>query len=267
MNTKISTSRASSNRKTSPTRSAAPSRKRARKRKSRFARIAGYLLLTAFLAGITGLGWMFFTESGNNFRYLVADTLITTQHRHWAKYIIGQKALDQRVQDYQNRFNQMGEERDSHTIQLPAGTGDQSGQAEQKPLVQIETISGPSYKGYLMIVNDPTKIRLGVPEKAGKGEKVSSMVKRTGAIAGVNGGGFADPNWQGNGFQPIGLVISQGKVYYEDLGGKKSTQIVGIDGKGKMIAGKYSLAEIQSMGVKEAVTFQPRIIVNGKGLI
>jgi exopolysaccharide biosynthesis protein len=93
------------------------------------------------------------------------------------------------------------------------------------------------------------------------------MVQRTGAIAGVNGGGFADPNWMGNGFQPIGLVISQGKIFYKDLGGKDSTQIVGIDKQGKMVAGRYTLKEIQDMGVQEAVTFQPRIIVNGKGLI
>lgn len=34
-----------------------------------------------------------------------------------------------------------------------------------------------------------------------------------------------------------------------------------------MIAGNYSLKELDRMGVQEAVTFQPRIIVNGKGLI
>ncbi|GGD74250.1 exopolysaccharide biosynthesis protein [Paenibacillus nasutitermitis] len=226
------------------------------------------MTFTAFWVGIAGLGWLFLTESGNNFRFLMADTLITTQHRHWAKYIIGQEALDQRVKEYQNRFNEMGEERDSHTIKLPAAeVAEESAADQEKQLVEIEKVSGTGFSGYLMTVSDPTKIRLGVPAKGGKGEKVSSMVKRTGAIAGVNGGGFADPNWKGNGFQPIGLVISQGKVYYEDLGGKKSTQIVGIDGQGKMVAGRYSLAEIKSMGVKEAVSFQPRIIVNGKGLI
>ena len=90
----------------------------------------------------------------------------------------------------------------------------------------------------------------------------------TGAIAGINGGGFADPNWKGNGFKPIGVVISQGKLYYNGLDSKKSsTQIVGIDKQGKMVAGKYSLDELKDMGIQEAVTFQPRIIVNGKGQI
>jgi exopolysaccharide biosynthesis protein len=242
---------------------------RGKKNKRRTGSFGRFLIyLGTFVTLIVSLtaGWLFLTPSGTNFRYLMADTLITTQHREWAKYIIGQEALDKRVQEYQNEFNAMGDERDTHTIHLSA-TAASGEDVNENQLVQIEPISGPSYKGYIMIVKDPTKIRLCVPEKAGRGEKVSSMVQRTGAIAGVNGGGFADPNWMGNGFQPIGLVISQGKIFYKDLGGKDSTQIVGIDKQGKMVAGRYTLKEIQDMGVQEAVTFQPRIIVNGKGLI
>ncbi|MNP35981.1 hypothetical protein D3C76_1293370 [compost metagenome] len=93
------------------------------------------------------------------------------------------------------------------------------------------------------------------------------MVARTGALAGVNGGGFADPNWKGNGFKPIGVVISQGKMYYNGISSNASTQIVGLDKQGKMIAGKYTIEELVELGIQEAVTFQPRIIVNGKGQI
>ncbi|MCQ6558571.1 phosphodiester glycosidase family protein [Paenibacillus mendelii] len=243
-----------------PSRSA----RRVKRRKGRFVRLLLYVMTFCMLTGALAAGWLFFTPSGNNFRYLMADTLITTQHRHWAKYIIGQQALDERVAEYNQRFESMGDERDTHVIETPEVT---SPEEEKKPLVEVEEISGKGYQGFVMIVNDPTKIRLGVPAKQGRGERVLSMVERTGAVAGVNAGGFADPNWQGNGFQPIGVVISQGNVYYSDLGKKKSTQIVGLDQQGKMIAGRYSLQEMIDLGVREAVTFQPRIIVNGKGLI
>ncbi len=213
-----------------------------------------------------GMGWLYFAPSASNFRYLIADTLITTQHRYMAKYIIGEDELKSRVAEYNQRFDNMGDEVDTHTIATPPPKDNDEAPAE-KPLVEIEKVSGTGYAGYVMTVNDPTKVRLGIPNKAGSGEKVSSMVARTGAIAGVNGGGFADPNWKGNGFKPIGLVISQGKLFYNGLGGKTSTQIVGLDKQGKMIAGNYSLEELSKLGVQEAVTFQPRIIVNGKGLI
>ncbi|WP_094183206.1 phosphodiester glycosidase family protein [Paenibacillus sp. MER 180] len=213
-----------------------------------------------------GAGWLFLTPSGTDMRFLIADTLITTQHRHWAKYIIGQDELDKRVQEYWKNFERMGDEKATIDIKKPS-----IAEQTKKPLIEYKEVSGTgatgaSFSGYLMIVNDPSKIRIGVPGKAGRGEKVSSMVKRTGALAGVNGGGFADPNWEGNGFKPIGVVINDGKLYYNGVG-KKNTQIVGIDKDGKMVAGNFSVSELLDMGVKEAVTFQPRMIVNGKGQI
>lgn len=238
-------------------------KKPAPKRKKRgFFRTLFRVFMVCFIVMIAAGGWLYFAPSAKNTRFLIADTLITTQHRHWAKYIIGEEELKHRVSDYTKRFEEMGDEVDTHEIKPEPVK-----EAEHTPLVQIEEVTGSGYSGYVMIVNDPKKVRLGVPSKIGSGEKVSSMVERTGAIAGVNGGGFADPNWKGNGFKPIGLVISQGKLFYNGLGGKKSTQIVGIDKEGKMVAGNYTLDQLSKMGVQEAVSFQPRIIVNGKGQI
>lgn len=253
-----------------PQRSSARKKKPVKKKrkKASFLRRLTRVFMFFLLLLTIGMGWLYFAPSANNFRYLIADTLITTQHRYMAKYIIGEDELKSRVAEYNQRFDNMGDEVDTHTIATPAPVADADTEAAaEKPLVEIEKVSGTGYAGYVMTVNDPTKVRLGIPNKAGSGEKVSSMVTRTGAIAGVNGGGFADPNWKGNGFKPIGLVISQGKLFYNGLGGKTSTQIVGLDKQGKMIAGNYSLEELSKLGVQEAVSFQPRIIVNGKGLI
>ncbi|WP_019911125.1 phosphodiester glycosidase family protein [Paenibacillus sp. HW567] len=232
---------------------------RKRKKKSFFRRLTRVFLFFIFLL-LVGAGWLYFAPSAKNTRYLIADTLITTQHRYLAKYIIGEDELKNRVAEYNQKFDHMGDERDTHKIE-------RTPEEAAKPLVEIEKVTGTGYTGFVMTVNDPTKVRLGVPDKVGSGEKVTSMVARTGAIAGVNGGGFADPNWKGNGFKPIGLVVSQGKLFYNGLGGKKSTQIVGLDKQGKMIAGNYTLDELSKLGVQEAVSFQPRIIVNGKGLV
>lgn len=260
--------------RTPPPRSRQVTRPRKRRKKRSFLRAIGRFLLVCLFLGLLSLVILFWTPWGSSLRYLAADTLITTQHRHWAKYVIGQEELDRRVAAYSREFEQMGEEKDTHTIALPPETTDTTDDAaaddesaDDRPLVDVEPISTSRYRGYVMTVTDPTKLRLGITATMGRGEKVSSMVKRTGAIAGVNAGGFADPNWMGNGFQPIGVVISGGELYYDGLGGAKSTQIVGIDGSGKMVAGKYTLSEMTEMGVKEAVSFQPRIIVNGKGLI
>lgn len=226
------------------------------------------VFVTGFTFAVLFAGWFFLTPSGNEYRFMLADSLITTQHREWAKYIIGEKALRERVASYVNQFEEMGEERDTHTIPADSAQNDPDpAEAEPEKLTSIEEVDGEGFHGYLLSVRDPKKIRLVVPIKRGRGEKVSSMVKRTGAIAGVNAGGFSDPNWRGNGFKPIGLVISDGKILYNGLGNKNSVQIVGIDKNGKMLAGKYSIDELMDLGIAEAVSFSPRIIVNGKGLI
>ena len=196
----------------------------------------------------------------------MADTLITTQHRHWAKYLIGSEELDRRVNRYWAQFDIYSGVKDEGLVNVGPKASDDV-LTPEKPIIEVEDIQGTNFKGKLLIVSDPKALRIAVPGTSGKGEKVSSMVKRLGAKAGVNAGGFVDPEWKGNGFQPTGLVMSGGKIYYNDGNMNTPNHIVGIDKDGRMVAGKYSPNELIKMGVQEAVTFAPKFIVNGVGLI
>ncbi|KRF03799.1 exopolysaccharide biosynthesis protein [Paenibacillus sp. Soil766] len=243
---------------------------RVKRKRSAGIRFMSYTIVTITILAILGLSWFFLTASGTSLRFMMADTIITTQHRDWAKYLIGTSELQKRVEAYTKSFDEMGTEKDLGLVEiapLPSHTPTEVVAPVKKDLVTIENISGPNFKGKLVTISDPTKLRIAVPEKAGKGEKVSSMVKRTGAILGVNGGGFIDPNWEGNGFQPEGVVISGGKIFYNDKGMNGTVQIVGIDKEGRMISGKYKVSELLQMGVQEAVSFSPRFIVNGVGQV
>lgn len=235
--------------------------RRRRKKRSSFGRTLAAISAFLALSGILFALWLYLTSSGTKLRNMMADTLITTQHRHWAKYLIGERELERRVNDYWKQFDDYAEQPVTETPVI------QPIDAKQKPTVEVEPIEGKGWKGYLLVVNDPKKLRIVVPEKYGKGEKVSSMVKRTGALAGVNAGGFIDPEWKGNGFQPSGIVMSGGKIYYLDSGMNTPIHVVGIDKEGKMIAGKHTPNELLKMNVSEAVTFAPRFIVNGQGQI
>ncbi len=239
-------------------------RNKKRHKKNRKLAVLLFVLLVLSLLMTLFSAWFFLTSSGTRIRFIIADSVITTQHRVWAKYLIGQSELDRRVAEYDKRFDQMA----AVPVQNPVHVPEQAAQTEEKqPLIRIEPVSGKGYKGYLLFVSDPKALRIVVPERVGKGEKVSSMVKRTGALAGVNAGGFADPNWKGNGFQPIGVVMSGGSIYYNDSKDDAPAHIVGIDQNGRLLAGKYKPSELRKMGVKEAVSFAPRFIVNGEGMI
>jgi exopolysaccharide biosynthesis protein len=229
-------------------------KKAPKRRKKTFRRLfAGLLFLMLGAAG-----WFYLTPSGSNLRYMMADTLITSQHRNWAKYLIGQSELQQRVANYFKEFDAMAKVKDNHNINLPS---------HASTSVEIESISRKNFQGYIMYVHDPKMLRVVTTNNVGRGEQVLSMVQRTGAIAGVNGGAFDDPNWSGNGFKPAGVVMSGGQILYKDVGMETPVNVVGIDRNGLMVAGKYKPSELLDMGVREAVTFQPRFIVNGKGLV
>ncbi|WP_442601404.1 phosphodiester glycosidase family protein [Paenibacillus sp. KN14-4R] len=237
-----------------------------RKKRKKRGRIFLPILFIFLGIGILGSGWFYLTPSGTSLRYLLADTLITTQHREWARYIIGKEELDKRVADYMDQFEEMGKVKEKPDMIKP-NKGTNSSNLSAKEAVTIEPIEGKGFKGSLLIIRDPKKLRLVVTQNPNKGEKVSSMVKRTGAIAGVNAGGFHDPEWNGNGFQPEGIVISNGKLIYNDGNMNSSYHIVGIDKDGRMVAGKFKVSDIMKMNIQEGVSFPSKFIANGKGLI
>ena len=175
-----------------------------------------------------------------------------------AKYLIGEAEMNRRVDEYSKQFDQMAQVKDLHEVTVSKATYQS---------VEVEPVQEKSFKGYIMYVHDPKMIRVVTTSIPGQGEQILSMVKRTGAIAGVNGGAFDDPNWDGNGFKPEGIVMSGGKILYSDSSMKQSVNVVGIDKNGVMVAGRYTPTELLDMGVQEAVSFQPKFIVNGKGLV
>ncbi|GFZ86244.1 hypothetical protein GCM10008018_35450 [Paenibacillus marchantiophytorum] len=205
--------------------------------------------------------FLFLTPPGEFIREYLAKTVITTQHRDWAWIFVGAQRRDQMVLEMQNltEVNSV-EKQDLHAVQFNKNRPLES-------LVKVEDISGQFWKGKKMYVYDPRTIRVVVPAKQGEGERITAMVQRTGAVAGVNGGGFNDPDGLGNGFAPIGVIMSGGEILYTDQEGSIAQQIVGFTKEGTLIIGKYTINELLRLGVSDAVSFYPRVIANGKPLI
>lgn len=203
--------------------------------------------------------FMYLTPAGEKIRLFLADTVITTQHRSWAWILVGAKKRDEMVQALHDTSELNAEEKQNLDAIRLSHTKDK--------LVQVTDISGTYWKGKKMIVSDPKAIRVVVPNHKGEGEHISSMVTRTGAIAGVNAGGFVDPEGLGNGFAPIGTIMSGGEFLYTDTDSTTKQHIVGFTDEGTLVIGKYSANELKSMNVQEAVSFYPRVIANGKPLI
>lgn len=128
----------------------------------------------------------------------------------------------------------------------------------------LEEVHGSGYSGYMMIVLDPSRVIMGcVPSSFGaRGYTVAEMVEYYHAVAGINAGGFYDPNGQGNGSIPDSLVVFDGKIYYAELG--VGNGFVGFDSNNILHVGKMSKQQIIDADIQYGVCFGPALVVNGE---
>jgi exopolysaccharide biosynthesis protein len=134
-------------------------------------------------------------------------------------------------------------------------------------------IQGKKYKGYVLVISDPTRIKVGYSSKLGEeGQLTSEIAKDNGAIAAINGGGFTDKVegalWTGTGANPAGIIMANGKTVFNDIEDENAKKnVVALTKSGKLLVGPHSIKEMKESGVTEAVSFGPALIVNGKKTI
>ena len=89
------------------------------------------------------------------------------------------------------------------------------------------------------------------------------MAKENNAVVAINGGGFVDPNYNSLGGVPQGTVIKNGKIV-SNRTFKKTGGIIGFTKDNKLILARMTANEAIKNGVRDAVSFGPFLIVNGK---
>lgn len=127
----------------------------------------------------------------------------------------------------------------------------------------VEPVNGEGYSGFMMVVLDPTRVIMGsVPESyGGKGYTVAEMVAHFDAVAGINAGGFYDPNGMGNGSIPDSMVVFEGKRYYSGC----RQGFVGLDSDSIMhVSTNMTDSDIQEQNIQYGVSFGPVLISNGE---
>jgi exopolysaccharide biosynthesis protein len=134
-------------------------------------------------------------------------------------------------------------------------------------------VTGKRFKGYILVINDPTRIKVGYSSKLGmEGELTSKIARDNNAIAAINGGGFTDEVsgalWAGTGANPEGIIMTGGKIIFNNIKNEnEEREVVAITKSGKLLVGKHTINEMKKVGVTEVVSFGPAMIVNGKKAI
>jgi len=110
---------------------------------------------------------------------------------------------------------------------------------------------------YLVAIYDPKRVEVAHTKNLNSGEVLTDIAKREGALVAINGGGYSWSN-----YKPLGLIVEDGKIIYAS--GYNSFVGASLTHDGVLLAGNMSASEIKNKNVKEALSFGPALIVNGK---
>jgi len=132
--------------------------------------------------------------------------------------------------------------------------------------IRIEKFLGGTYRAYVMLIRDPSRLYVATSSDFTRGEpglRILEVLRRENAIAGINGGGFPDETGSGPGDVPIGLVFSNGRRMW----GEENTvyqSVIGFNQDNVLMVGNFSVRAAREMGIRDALCFGPTLIVNGE---
>ena len=110
---------------------------------------------------------------------------------------------------------------------------------------------------YLVAIYDAKRIQAVPSYKIGYGQILSDISKDNDAILAINGGGYSWANGR-----PLGLIVHDGEVVSAEGYGSYMTGAFNEDGV--LIVGDLSASDVKEKKIKEALSFYPALIVNGK---
>lgn len=234
-------------------------------------RLLCFVLVTAVMLTGTLYGVMYLLAKGPS---VTARNLFVTSVRETSAigFLANLYFTDEEIEQIEkSSVPEVYEETDTSLITIAASAESESGPVadewgfidEDGDGIIIDPIKGPSYTGYMMIVLDPSRVIMGsVPESYYiRGYTVEEMVEHFDGVAGINAGGFEDPNGQGNGSIPNTLVVVDGKAYFDGI----NNGFVGFDSNHIMHVGCQNARDAEEAGIVSGVSFGPVLVQNGEG--
>ena len=237
--------------------------------------IVSKIFTTLFALGTIGIIILLFLLYGpySGFReWLVTTAMTTMTHQYFATWFYDEETIKYILD--KNKIVEIDETTDVDAITTGKLENVTKYENEYERAIlekdpenndyKIIEINEKKFDGYLVAVYEPSRVKALVTAKIGtSGQYLTTMAKNNNALIAINGGGFDDPNFNSTGGSPLGITVVDGKYVtskiYSGPGG-----VIGFTEDDKMVLGKMSVSEAKKQGIRDAVTFGPFLIVNGK---
>ena len=233
------------------------------------------MIIISIIVGIYALGCSSFLfilyGPYDGFRtWLITTAMATMNHQYYCRWFYSDEQIEKVLS-----LNYVGEGTESSDPSLITFDKTEIYKDEYEKAV-LEHDEDDLYKllrfkvngcdAYMAVIYDLSKIKVGVSKYLGiGGQYIYDMAKQQNAVLAINGGGFYDPNYNSNGGTPLGVTIANGEIITDDAYASNNGGIIGFDFADKLVLLRDADAnEAIAMGVRDAVTMGPFLIVNGK---
>lgn len=240
------------------------------------------MFMICYITGCVSLITILYSPYDKFREWLITTAMGTMNHQHYCKWFYNNEQINYVLS--QNYVIESEEDTNPELIkqEIEEQTEEQINQEiesnyneyEKELLIHEE---GQAYKivkfevngadAYIAAIFDPSKVRLEVTNQIGVlGEYVTKMAERNNAIMAINAGGFVDV---GNnlGESPNGITIKNGEIVTNNEYGvtTQSGGLIGLTNDNVLMLLKNKTAEeALTMGIRDAVTWGPFLIVNGE---
>lgn len=245
------------------------------KKLKRWKKVLFSIFMSFYIIGCVGFVILLYGPNEKFKTWLITTAMQTMNHQYYCKWFYSKEEINEIINN--NYVEESGESTDTSLIEKVEYKyrKDSYENDYEKQILDVDddikyqiirlTVNGCN--GYLAVIYDPSKVKLAVtPYVGSRGQYVTQMAEANNAIIGINGGGFSDPGHNSTGGAPTGITISNGKLVTNGEYGTKNQGggIIGFTNEDVLVLLKNTTAQqALDMGVRDAVSWGPFLIVNG----
>lgn len=247
-----------------------------KKKLKKWIKILFSIFMVFYVIGCTCFVLLLYGPNQKFKTWLITTAMQTMNHQYYCKWFYNQDDINEIINN--NYVEESGESTDTSLVEKheykyrkDSYENDYEKQildVEDDIKYQIIELNVNGCNGYLAVVYDPSKVKLAVTEYLGtRGQYVTQMAESNNALVAINGAGFSDLNYSSAGGTPMGITIKDSQILTNGEYGSYTAGggIIGFTNEDVLVLLKNTTAQqAVEMGVRDAVSWGPFLIVNGK---
>ena len=221
--------------------------------KKRYKLIVTFIIFEIIFIPLLAIGLIYYGPFIQIKEMLVTTAMTTMTQQYIAKWFLSDEEINKILEKNRPNYNLGYQNLESIEIDYNDNLNG----------IELINISASTFKGKLLVIEDPSRVKLIMGDRILKnGNTVSDIVRQNDAIAGINAGGYVDLGRKEEYMIPSGLVVNNEEIISGNT--EYNYAVTGLNSDNKLIvSNSMNYNTLIEKGVSDAVSFGPVIIQDG----